>query len=290
MNPQKPIDLHIHSTFSDGTFSPEELVKAGKEYGLSAMALTDHDTIGGLDAFHGAGKKYDMETISGIEFAALYGEVSPTEIHIVGLGFHENDPLWKDALEALQKSRTQRNEKMVTALTAIGFPITLEEVANNAGGDIITRAHYANVLLEKGYIATKKEAFEKYISPGLPGYVERDFPTPAYCINLIKQTGGLAILAHPTLYHMTDAQIHLLIQHLIPLGLDGVEVEYSTYHHGQRVLLRNIAKKHDLLFSGGSDFHGANKPDIQLGIGKGNLYVPYSFWESMNKKRISRDF
>jgi len=289
MRIQKPIDLHMHSTYSDGTFSPEELVEKGKQTGLFAMALTDHDTIKGLSDFHKAGEKYDIKTISGIEFAALYGQVSPREIHMIGLGFDESNPLWKDALVTLQKTRQERNQKMAEKLTEIGLPLTVEEVIQNAGGDIITRAHYANVLLQKGYISEKKEAFQKYISPGLPGYVERNFPSPAYCIHLIKKTGGVAILAHPTLYNMSDAQIHLLIKELIPLGLDGVEVAYSTYNHGQRILLENIAKKHHLLFSGGSDFHGENKPDIQLGIGKGNLYVPYDFWENISKRIIHHD-
>lgn len=178
----KTIDLHTHSYCSDGTFSPEGLVILAKKQGLSAIALTDHDTIDGLELFLEAGEKHGMETICGIEFAALYEGFHRPEIHIVGLGFDRHDPMLLEKLEEIRQSRDDRNERMAKQLTAIGLPVSLEEVAQNAGGEIITRAHFANVLLEKKLIKDRKEAFSKYLSPGCPGYVERQFLTPKGCI------------------------------------------------------------------------------------------------------------
>ena len=174
----KTIDLHTHSYCSDGTFSPEGLVILAKKQGLSAIALTDHDTIDGLELFLEAGEKHGIETICGIEFAALYEGFHRPEIHIVGLGFDRHDPMLLEKLEEIRQSRDDRNERMAKQLTAIGLPVSLEEVAHNAGGEIITRAHFANVLLEKKLIKDRKEAFSKYLSPGCPGYVERQFLTP----------------------------------------------------------------------------------------------------------------
>lgn len=283
---EKYIDLHCHSTFSDGTFTPEELVLLAKKQNLCALALTDHDTIDGLTYFHEAGQKHNLKTISGIEFGALYEYHSKhTEIHIVGLNFDETSPILLNKMDFLHNSREKRNVEMVTKLCNLGFPMTLEEVTQNAGGDIITRAHFANILLQKSYIQTKNEAFQKYLSPGLPAYVEREFLTPSQCIETIHSAGGVAILAHPTLYSMDFGQIKDLCRTLKSQGLDGVEVQYSTYTTRQAKILRKIARELDLAFSGGSDFHGKNKPNIQLGIGKGNLKIPYSYFKELQNRK-----
>lgn len=280
------IDLHTHSTASDGTYTPAELAKLAKTIGLSAIALTDHDTIDGLAEFQTAGTALGIETISGIEFAALYPNYHRPEIHIVGLGFDETHPLLLERMKEIKESRHLRNQKMCEKLSSIGLHLTLEEVAANAGGEIITRAHFANVLLEKGYIKRKEDAFSRYISPGLPGYAEREFLSPALCIQTIKDAGGVAILAHPTLYKLDLAQLEELCKELISYGLDGIECQYATYSPAETKAITALAKKLSLLPSGGSDFHGKNKPDIHLGSGRNNLEVPYTFWE-MLKTRIS---
>lgn len=280
---KKFIDLHTHSYYSDGTFSPEGLVILAKKQGLSALALTDHDTIDGLVTFHEAGKKQGVETISGIEFGTLYEKYIKTEIHIVGLCFNETAPTLLETMAFMHHARRERNLKMVDKLCSIGLAITMEELNQDAGGEIITRAHYANVLVKKGYVKTKYEAFHHYISPGCPGYVEREFLTPKQCIETIKNAGGVAILAHPTLYSMNYLQIETMCQTLQTYGLDGMEAEYSTFNHEQEREIKKIAKKLGLAPSGGSDFHGANKPDIQLGIGKGTLKIPYSYLEELKK-------
>ena len=278
------VDLHTHSTCSDGTCSPEELVAMAKKIGLSAIALTDHDTIDGLPAFQSAGKAYDIETISGIEFAALWAQYHRPEIHIVGLGFDPSHPALLERMGEIRQSRDIRNQKMCEKLTSVGLPVTLEEVTANAGGDIITRAHFANVLLQKGYIKKKEDAFSRYISPGLPGYVEREFLTPQLCIRTIKEAGGAAILAHPTLYGLDGGQLESLCGELLSYGLDGIECQYSTFSPRETKEITALAEKLGLLPSGGSDFHGKNKPLIHLGSGKGNLAVPYAFWAALKRR------
>lgn len=279
------IDLHVHSTASDGTYTPAEVAKLAKTIGLSAIALTDHDTIDGLEEFQKAGAALDIETIAGIEFAALWTKHHRPEIHIVGLGFDPNHPVLSERMKDIKESRNIRNQKMCEKLSSIGLHLTLDEVAANAGGEIITRAHFANVLLQKGYVAKKEDAFSRYISTGLPGYVEREFLSPKLCIQTIKEAGGAAVLAHPTLYGLNMEQLEELCAELIPCGLDGIECQYSTYSPAETKAITALAEKMHLLPSGGSDFHGKNKPNIHLGSGKNNLAIPYSFWEELKKRR-----
>ena len=278
------IDLHAHSTASDGTYSPAEVAELANKIGLSAIALTDHDTIDGLAEFQKTGNRLGIETIPGIEFAALWEKHHRPEIHLVGLGFDPAHPALLSRMQEIRQSRDLRNSKMCEKLSSIGLHITIEEVAANAGGEIITRAHFANVLLQKGYIAKKEDAFSRYISPGLPGYVERELLTPALCIQTIKEAGGAAILAHPTLYGLGMEQLEELCEELIPYGLDGIECQYSTYSPAETKAITALAEKMDLLPSGGSDFHGKNKPNIHLGSGKSNLAIPYGFWEELKKR------
>lgn len=278
------IDLHAHTTCSDGTYTPAELVELAKKIGLSALALTDHDTIDGLAEFQAAGKACGIETIPGIEFAALWEKHHRPEIHIVGLGFDPKHPLLAERMKDIKESRDIRNHKMCEKLSSIGLHITLDEVAANAGGEIITRAHFANVLLQKGYVKKKEDAFARYISTGLPGYVEREFLSPELCIRTIKETGGAAVLAHPTLYGLNLEQLEELCAELILYGLDGIECQYSTYSPAETKAITALAKKMQLLPSGGSDFHGKNKPNIHLGSGKSNLAIPYEFWKGLKKR------
>ncbi len=173
---------------------------------------------------------------------------------------------------------------MVSALNQIGFAISYEEIEQNAGGNVITRAHFANVLIKKGIVKTKKEAFAKYLSKGRPAYVDRAFLSPALCVEAIKKANGAAVLAHPTLYAMDDTQIEHMAKELKAYGLDGIETDYSTYCSAQRQKMTDMAKRLQLLPCGGSDFHGKNKPDIHLGVGRGNLHVPYCYWEELKKR------
>lgn len=278
---EKYIDLHTHSTFSDGTLTPTELITLAKKQNLSAIALTDHDTIDGLAEAFKTGEKLHMNVIAGIELAALYDKYEKTEIHIVGLGIDFQSFELKKQLKIIQNARTERNMQILQKLTNFGFSMTYEELKQTAGGEIITRAHYAKLMLEKGYIKERTEAFQKYISPGLPCYVERKFLTPKLCIETILKAGGKAVLAHPTLYYMNANQIEQLCKELITYGLNGIETMYSSYSFEQQMQIKKIADKLNLKYSGGSDFHGQNKPDIFLGVGKGNLKIPYTYLDNL---------
>lgn len=278
------IDLHCHSTASDGTLSPKEVAVLAQKTGLSALALTDHDTIDGLAEFQSAGSALGIEAIAGIEFAALWEHFHRPEIHLIGLGIQPQHPALQSRMASIQKSRMLRNQKMCEKLSSIGLHLTLEEVAANADGAILTRAHFANVLLAKGYISKKSDAFSRYISPGLPCYVEREFLSPALCIETIKAAGGAAVLAHPTLYALDMAQLETLCKELISYGLDGIECQYSTYTSTQTKEISALAKRLGLLPSGGSDFHGKNKPAIHLGSGMGSLAIPYALWEALKQR------
>lgn len=285
MEQQKTVDLHCHSYYSDGTFSPEGLVLLAKAQGLSALALTDHDTTAGIALFHAAGRAHGLETITGVELATCWDKYHKPEIHIVGLGFDETSTPILSLMETLHQSRMDRNEKMVARLTALGLPITSEDLSHNAGGIIITRAHFANVLMKKGYVTTREEAFQKFLSQGQPAFIPREFLSPQTCISAIHQGGGVAILAHPTLYGLAHNQIDALCGDLVALGLDGLECYYSTFTPAQRKSMKKLARYHKLLPGGGSDFHGENKPAIRLGEGRGTLSIPYEAWERLKTRR-----
>ncbi|WP_313529535.1 PHP domain-containing protein [Anaerotignum sp.] len=285
MDKNNIIDLHTHSYCSDGTYSPEGLVVLAKKQGIRAIALTDHDTIDGLEAFMTAGKKHGIETIPGIELGAQCDLFHQPELHIVGLGLDPKAPILDEQMETMRQNRMDRNIKMVNQLAQLGLNITIDDVMQNAGGEIITRAHFANVLLKKGYIYTRDEAFSKYLSHGMPGYVPKTLFTVEQCIQMIHQAGGISILAHPTLYGLAQDQLNTLCSNLAPLGLDGIECYYSAYTPAQRKNMLKLATKHHLYPSGGSDFHGDNKPLIRLGKGRGNLAIPYSIWANMKKRK-----
>ncbi|WP_317855385.1 PHP domain-containing protein [Chakrabartyella piscis] len=281
------VDLHTHSYRSDGTVSPEALVVLAKRIGLSAIALTDHDTIDGLAEFMEAGKKHDIETIAGIEMACTYEKFHQPEIHIVGLGFDPDSPHLTGYLAALREERKKRNLLMLAKLCDLGFDCTLEELHQTAGGRVVTRAHFGTLLFQKGYVKDRNEAFQKYIGNGCPAFLPRNLPTPKDVIAEIHNAGGVAILAHPTLYKLDFGQLDALCKEFVSYGLDGIECYYSTYTPNQRKAVLKLAKKHKLLPSGGSDFHGENKPDIQLGIGMGHLEVEYGCWQNLKTKDSS---
>ena len=289
MNKEAHIDLHTHSTCSDGTWTPTQLVEEAERLGLRALALTDHDTVSGIPEALLAKEGKQVEVIGGIELAAYYhfpwaaGE--KVEIHIVGLWVDHTNKALLAATKDFGLHRQRRNQQMTALLTSLGFPMTYEELLEEAGTDNCTRAHYARLMVKKGYVADKKEAFATYIGHGKPGFVPRDLPDPATCIDLIHQSGGVAVLAHSTLYGLNYGQITQMAEELKALGLDAMEVRYSTYRAEQEREITKIAQSLGLAFSGGSDFHGDNKPDISLGIGRGHLAVPESFLEPLRSRR-----
>lgn len=274
------IDLHVHSTASDGTMSPEEVVAYAKQKGLRAIALTDHDTIDGIEEAIEAGKKYDIEVVPGIEFAADFNN---TELHILGYYINYKDDNFKKAVKNIQIDRENRNIEMIKKLNEIGFDVTVEELYSIAGGkEIVTRAHFAKLLLKKGYVNTREEAFKKYISSDCPAYVSRKILNSKQCIELILSVNGIPVLAHPTLYKMTINEIELVTKQLITYGLKGIEGIYSSYSNQQKADIKSIAQNYNIKISGGSDFHGTNKPHIDLGEGiNNNISIPYSILKNL---------
>lgn len=277
----RKIDLHVHSTESDGTFTPEELVIEAKKSGLSAFALTDHDTVNGVAAAREAAKNTDIELVSGVELSTEY---KGKEVHMVGLFVDETNPALLNHLAIFRQKRDGRNEAMCALLRKEGFDIT-EEAMHEMFPDaaVLTRAHVANFLLNKGYIPSISVAFEKYIGDGCRCQVPREMITPQEGIELIHNAGGVAVLAHPILYKMSDDRLRELFTDCKNTGLEGVEAIYSTYQPGDERYIRKLAAEYDLKISGGSDFHGTNKPKIKLGTGMGNMFVPYELLDGLRK-------
>lgn len=274
------IDLHVHSNASDGTLSPTQVVELARRQGLRAMALTDHDTLEGLPEALAAGKALGVEVVCGIEFSTSY---QGRDVHILGLELNPQDAHFREALKEFQDSRDRRNLAIIDRLQEHGVSISWEAMAEAFPDCVWTRAHFARYLLEQGYVSSIKEAFPRYIGDRAPCFVPREKVTPYQAIRLIQENGGITVLAHPMLYQLGLEQLRLLFSRLRDAGLDAVEVLYSTNSREEERLSRQLAKDYGLKISGGSDFHGANKPEIQLGCGKGNLKIPYTVLENLRK-------
>lgn len=271
------VDLHTHSNRSDGSYTPCQLVDYAMEKGLSAFALTDHDTIDGLDEamnYARCLKEQGLpapEVIPGIEFSTQFGT---KDIHIIGLYIDYSSPVFQESLQAFVESRTQRNRKMCGLLQGAGIDITYEKLLEEFPDAVITRAHYARFLLSHGYIRSMNEAFERYVGDHCPYFVPREKVTPRQAVELILKADGIPILAHPVLYHLSDAVLERLTVQLKEAGLMGIEAIYATYSPSEERQIRALASKYHLLISGGSDFHGSNKPGLDLAVGYGRLFVP----------------
>ena len=276
---ERAVDFHTHSTFSDGTFTPTELINHAVKVGLSAIALTDHDTVNGIEEAIEASKNKAIEFIPGIEFSVADG----TEIHIIGLFIdHKN----KTLLDIIQKTRSQREVRMkgvIEKLQNLGFKITYEEAQKLAGGDFVGRAHIAHILMDKGYVSTVKEAFDKYIGLNKPCYVEKKEITPKDAITAIRSAGGLAFLAHLHQTKFDFQKLDKLLEELKGYGLNGIEGYYTEYTNEHIKDFRTLAQKHGLFYSGGSDFHGSMKPTVKLRSGYSDLHIPYSILTTLKR-------
>lgn len=268
----RAIDLHTHSNRSDGSLSPSEVVELAVSKGLAAVALTDHDTTAGLDEAASYARGKDIKFIPGIEFSTGYGE---KDIHIVGLYIKYDDPMFQEYLSEFVKSRIDRNIKMCKNLHDMaGINISYEELQAENPDSVVTRAHYACYLIEHGYVKSHREAFDRYLGDNTKYFVSRKKITPEKAIDLILKAGGVPILAHPILYHMSSANLDILVSKCKDAGLVGIEGLYSTYKPADERQIKKLADKYHLLISGGSDFHGDNKPGLELGTGYGHLFVP----------------
>ncbi len=286
----KYIDLHTHSVKSDGSFTPQEIVDYAIEKGLSAVALTDHDTVDGLDEILDYAKDKPIEVIPGIEYSTEY---KGRDVHVVGLFIDYKAPAFLEYLDGFKRSRDNRNYKLCANLQKAGIDISYEALLAAYPDAVITRAHYASYLLEKGYVQSRSEAFDRYLGDKTPYFVHREKITPEEVIEVTRQAGGIPILAHPTLYGLGNEQLDILVKRLKSAGLMGIETYYSTYTPAEERKIMELAEKYRLLQSGGSDFHEKNKPGLDLGIGYGRLNVPYEVLEkqkdALHKKILFTD-
>lgn len=278
------IDLHTHSTESDGTLSPTALVELAKERQLSAIALTDHDTISGLPQARLAAQRLGIELVPGIELSTDYNGL---EVHILGYYIDESNTSFLSQLQKFRSGREERNRKMVQRLQEEGFDFTYEELCQAFPDSVLTRAHFARFLFDRGYVKSMDAVFRQYIGNSCRCYVPREKLTPMEAVALIHTGGGLACFAHPILCGLGKDRLESLIRELKAHGLDGLEAVYSTYAPKDESLIRQFAAQYELLICGGSDFHGSNKPDISLGSGKGNLRIPYAYLQQI-KDRLKR--
>lgn len=271
------VDFHTHSTCSDGTLTPKELVNHAKKSGLSAFALTDHDSVDGIKEAKEEAERIGIEFIPGIEFSAAEN----TETHIIGLFINpENETLLK-TIEKLKGSRKRRMEEICFKLRKLGMDITHDEALEIAGGNFVGRAHIAKLMVEKGYCETIKECFEKYIGLGKPAYAEKNELSAVEAVKAIRAAGGLAFLAHLNQTGYSLEQLEELLLKLKSAGLNGIEGYYPEYTAEQISDYRALAEKLSLCFSGGSDYHAAMKPHIQIGVGTGDLSIPYFVLQNM---------
>lgn len=272
------IDLHVHSSCSDGTCTPEELVAYALEKGLKAFALTDHDTTAGIARAQRAASGTGLELIPGIELSTEY---KGKDIHILGLGINPENAYFQDQLLRFQNARDLRNEKMIEKLREHGIDITLEQMRACFPDSVWTRAHFARYLFDHGYVKEMWDAFDLYLGDHAPCFIPREKVTPFQAVQLIHEGGGYAVLAHPLLYRLGEEPLNLLVKTLTGCGLDGIEAIYSTNRFSDEADMRQLARRYGLAITGGSDFHGSNKPSIDLGCGKGNLRIPYRLWKTI---------
>lgn len=277
----KKIDLHIHTTASDGTLTPAECVFRAKDLGLFAIAITDHDTAAGVLAAREAGEKCGVEVISGIEISADYLGIEG--VHILGYFIDPNAPALNELLEWVIQERDARNEKIAAAMRGDGIDVNLELLHEKYGTTVIGRPHFAALLAEKGLADSVSDAFDKYLSEGGKYYRRREYIPMERAFSVIERSGGKAVLAHPYQYGFSEAELIALVGTVRSYGAVGIECLYSGYTSEQSEYLRSLAEHFDMCITGGSDYHASRKPDIEMGRGNGSLSVPYDILEKLKR-------
>lgn len=278
------IDLHTHSTASDGTDNPATLVRRAAAQGLAAVALTDHDCIDGLDEAAAEAARCGIRFIRGIEIAANYDN---EEVHLLGLWMPDPSAAMQQALKRMRSNRKERNDRILDALERIGLPVSAEEVCSLSSGGPVGRPHIALAMKNRGYVHNRREAFIRYIGNEGRAFVPRVLMDAEEGIALLRGEGALVALAHPCLYrNMNRQKLDRMLENLAPQGLHALEVYHSSHTQEQVRICVSLADKYGLLLSGGSDYHGRNKANINLGTGlRGNVRVPLYVLEKMEAFR-----
>ena len=269
------IDLHSHSTASDGTFAPAEVAQLARRAGLAGWGLTDHDTSVGLVEAREESRKLGIEFVPGIEISCVYPK--PGTMHLLGYCVDPASPVLADMSRQLIEFRDTRNPKIIARLQELGISITMEEVERESGGQVVGRPHIASVLVRKGYSSSIKQAFDKYLGQGGAAYFDKERLPARQAFDRVRKSGGLVVLAHPIqLCTENDAQLERIVKDLVDMGLDGIEVMHSDHTPDLVEKYLKLADRYGLLKTGGSDFHGNNKKEIELGFA--------------NKQRVPRQF
>jgi predicted metal-dependent phosphoesterase TrpH len=277
------VDLHLHTTASDGVMTPSEIVNYAKNKGLVAIAITDHDTIEGLEEGLLEGERIGVEVIPGIEISA---EHSPGSMHLLGFFIDIHHPLLKERLGYLQTARAERNPRMVEKLNKLGIDITFDEVLKASGGGQVGRPHFAQVLIEKGYVRSFQEAFDRFLKKGASAYVEKMRFSAEESIHFINEANGVAVLAHPNTLQLNGySELENLLLRLVKKGLRGIEAYYPEHSALEVAQYKTLAEKHGLLITGGTDYHGIEKNGLDIGVGRGEMKLPYSIVENLKAAR-----
>jgi predicted metal-dependent phosphoesterase TrpH len=274
------IDLHLHTTHSDGSLSPTQVLGLAHKAKVTALAITDHDIVSGIPEAIAAGAELGIDVIPGVEISSC---IDTSELHILGYCIDWQDPELIRRLTTLRESRHTRNPQIIERLRSLGLDVTYDEVRALAGTDSVGRPHIARLLMDKKYVTSAKDAFDRYLAEGRPGYVARELPKPADAIAWIRAAGGVAVLAHPTWAKVSGEGLNTLLTTLKGDGLGGIEVHYSTHTKRQTTEYLDLAKRLNMLVTGGSDFHGVTKPNIEVGTGRGDLKVPEKLLDPLKK-------
>jgi len=284
----KRVDFHMHTTHSDGSYTPVELMRYCQAKGLACVSVTDHDTMSSFEACDAEAKQLGIELIAGVEISAQF---EPGTLHILGFFLDRHHPKLQAVFGEIQKARRERNPQIIQKLNALGIEMTMEEVTEEAcaktglaAGKQIGRPHFAKVMLRKGYVRNMEEAFEKYLGKGQPAYVDKRRVTSEEALQLIREAGGIASVAHPKHMNLAGEELEKEIGQLVDQGLGAIEVYNSCQTREDHVIYKKIAKRFDLVETGGSDFHGANKPDVDLGFLGENIQLGYEMVEALRER------
>ncbi|MCI8565263.1 MAG: PHP domain-containing protein [Lachnospiraceae bacterium] len=283
----KTVDLHAHTTASDGSYTPAELIRYAGEKGLAAVAVTDHDTMAGVEEAVAEGARLGIEVIPGVELST---RVDECDVHMISLFLNCKNKAIIHRLEEMADCRRERNLKMVDKLHDAGFRIDRADLERMGTGKVIARGHIAQILIARGYASDLKEALRRYLSKGGPGYVQKEVLPPEECIRLAHEAGGLIFVAH--LHQIDPASPEHCVQvcrKLLEAGADGLETLYCEFDDEWRAVTESLAQEYRCLRSGGSDFHGTMKKGLDLGVGYGDLSVPYPFVEAMKEERSRKE-
>jgi predicted metal-dependent phosphoesterase TrpH len=283
-DPHAGIDLHVHSTASDGTLTPPEILEMAVQLGLKAVSITDHDTLCGSAAALANGIPQSLEFLSGIEISAASpdGYPSASSVHVLGYGFDLYDASLNQLLTVLQSSRKNRNPQIIERLNTLGMDVSMEELAQVVGDAAAGRPHIAQLMVAKGLVDSFDNAFDRFLGKNKPAYVEKYRVPIEDAIECLKNAGGVAVLAHPYLNDWVDLDsFESFLRTLKRMGLDGIEAVYPEHPEAVTAHYCRLALKHNLLITGGTDFHGAITPGIQMGVGDGRFHVPFSLYENL---------